>query len=178
MEWSKLYSEYRTTPNAELRERISALNDIGPGFEVVELIIGTEDADIRMRLLRKALELEALFTESDFVELDGELPSFDLARLIKFGNVDFSDSESVTEALESIFDEGVKRALYERAYLEDVKFSDEQLDRIGYENIDSAHQNSEGSPKNKKQGGGCLLSLFAIAVGILAGLRKKKKYRA
>ena len=175
MDWYSLYDKYLDMPDHVLRANIMSLSDIGLGVEVVNIITDITNAEIRLRLFEKALKLDAVFTEDDYARLDEEIPASFLAKLAKYGNIEFGTAEKVTEALASIADENAKRALYERAYIEDIKFSKEQLDRIGYEDIDSAHDVVEDTElSNTVQKGmacGCLGAILGL--GIISKLTKK-----
>ena len=160
---------------SKLGEAVFSLDYVGPGAEVAEVVTDIKNPEIRMRLVERAMELDADFSAEDFEILDTEIPSALLVKLARYGNVEFGSAEDVTCAIESISDESVRRALYERAYICDVQFTADQLDRMGYEQIDSAHQ-----PTGKKylsdvakeqMGCGCLG--FLLGFGFLSKLTKK-----
>ena len=169
MEWYIFYEEYSNMSDVNLRNNVISLSDIGDGNEVVDVITNINNAEIRLRLLEKAMELDAVFTEEDFLNLDGEIPSALYVKLARYGNLELGTGEDVTFALESIFDENARRALYERAYIDDVKFTVEQLERIGYEDIDSAHQPFMEERRSEKTGYGCMGCL----IGFFSGWRKR-----
>ena len=162
MEWNGFYNSYSRMTDVDLRGAVISLDDIGSGEEVTDVLTDINNAEIRLRLFDKAVELGAIFTEGNFVLLNGEIPSALLVNLARYGSVEFGMGEDVAEAIESISDDNLCRTLYERAYIEDVRFTSAQLERMGYENIDSAHDSTleEKDPEIKRCG--CLLALIGF----------------
>ena len=164
MLWEKLYEEYSDMSDSLLRSSIMSLEDIGSGYEVVSVITDIDNAEIRLRLIERAMELGAVFDEDDFATLDGEIPSYLLVKLAKYGNIEFGASGDVADSLCCIIDENARRALYERAYLEDVRFTAQELDDIGYDEIDSAHDElydeDEADEVTEEKHYGCLWALL------------------
>lgn len=175
MDWYSLYDKYLDMPDHVLRASVISLSDIGLGSEVADIITNIENAEIKLRLIEKSIRLDATFSENDYARLEGEIPADLLVKLAKYGNMEFGMSEMVTEALENIVDENVKMALYERAYIEDVKFSKKQLDRIGYKDIDSAHDAAEDTQLSDtvRKGIGCGCLGVILGLGIISKLTKK-----
>ena len=143
MVWHTLYNEYSKMNESELRDAILSLTDIGTGHEVTDVFSNVDNAEIRLRLIEKAVELGVGFTEADYLRLDDQIPSALYVKIAKYSNMIFGTAEEVTEALVAITDPNARRALYERSYIEDVNFTRSQLNRIGYEDIDSAHDEVE-----------------------------------
>ena len=164
MLWERLYEEYSDMPDSLLRSRIMSLENVGSGYEVVSLLTDIDNAEIRLRLIERAMELGAVFDEDDFATLDGEIPSYLLVKLAKYGNIEFGASGDVADSLCCIIDENARRALYERAYLEDVRFTAQELDDIGYDDIDSAHDElydeDEADEVTEEKHYGCLWALL------------------
>ena len=178
MKWVDFYKQYSDLDDATLRKAIMSLYDIGMGDEVAEAVDRINNAEIRMRLVERAMELDAIFTQDDIVILDNRIPSPLLVKLIKYGNLELGDADDITSAVENIFDRDACRALYERAYIEDVKFTSDHLDRMGYEDIDSAHDvlpENNDAKKSTAAGCGCLGLLLGL--GIISELTKKKSRR-
>lgn len=153
MNWFDLYKKYREMPDAELREGVLSLDDMGRGSEVTEIVTGIQNLEIRMRLMERAIRMGAVFTEADVMKLDGTIPAYILVNVARYGSMELGSGDEVAKVLENLTDENVKRAFYERAYLDDVRFTPEELLRIGYEEIDSAHQTVEEDDEPKKRGG-------------------------
>ena len=153
MNWLDLYKKYREMPDAELRAGVLALDDMGTGSEVTEVVTGIENIEIRMRLMERAIRMGAVFTEADVMKLDGTIPAYILVNVARYGSMELGSGDEVARVLENLSDENVKRAFFERAYLDDVRFTSEELERIGYEEIDSAHQTVEEEDEPKKSGG-------------------------
>lgn len=74
MLWSEFYDGFWDWSDSTRKSRISSLEDIGSGDEVVDAIYEIEDPKIRTQLIRKAIKLGAKFTTDDFQNLEGELP--------------------------------------------------------------------------------------------------------
>ena len=180
MNWNTLYGSYADMSEPVLRESVLFLTDVGMGCEVVDILSKTDNREIRLRLIEKAIQLGAVFTENDFARLDGEIPSAIYVNLARFARFEFGTGESVAHALASILDGNAKRAIYERAYIEDVKFTPGQLCLIGYEDIDSAHDTVEDDmadeeipDKQNHSGYGCLGAL--IGLGTIFGRGKRRR---
>ena len=171
MRWYELYIGYSTMTDDTLRSSVLSLNEIGSGSEVVDTITGIANAEIRIRLIEKAMALGAVFSEKDCARLDSYIPSFLLVKLAKYGNLEFGLPEEAASVIGGIADENVKRALYERANVEDIKFTPYQLELMGYDDIDSAHDRIGENEEEKKQIG-CLGFLL---LGWLLGCKKKRK---
>ena len=174
MDFVRLYESYKYMSERELRERVVALEDIGNGDEVIDIADGITNVEIRLRLIEKAIKLGATFTEENYLALDGLISSQLYVDLAKYGDLELGTAEDVTSVLEQITDPNAKRALYERAYIDDVRFTPSQLDRIGYDDIDSAHDNEDYREDDKAmpKGAGCLFALVAFT-SLFS--RKKKK---
>ena len=74
MLWSDFYDNFWDWSDSTRKSRISSLEDIGSGSEVVDVIYEIEDQKIRAQMIRKAIKLGAIFTSEDFQNLEGELP--------------------------------------------------------------------------------------------------------
>ena len=74
MIWSDFYDGFWDWSDSTRRTRISSLEDIGSGDEIVDALLEIEDPKIQAQLVRKAIKLGAKFTTDDFQNLEGELP--------------------------------------------------------------------------------------------------------
>ena len=88
MKWSEFYEKYWDWSDTTRRTRISSLEDVGPGAEVVEVIFEIQDQKVRSQLIRKALKLGACFTADDLVELEYEIPDALFAQLAEYAGLD------------------------------------------------------------------------------------------
>ena len=75
MLWTTFYDNFWDWSDSTRSTRISSLEDIGTGEEVVEVIYEIEDPKVRAQLVRKAIKLGAKFTSDDFQNLEDELPN-------------------------------------------------------------------------------------------------------
>lgn len=91
MEWSDFYEGFWDWSDSTRRTRISALEDIGSGDEIVEVVLEIQDIKVRAQLIRKAIKLGAKFTSDDFMNLDSELPSELYEQLGKYAGYDHND---------------------------------------------------------------------------------------
>ena len=91
MLWTDFYDNFWDWSDSTRRTRISSLEDIGPGEEIVEVIYEIEDPKVRSQLIRKAMKLGAVFTSHDFMGLDGELTSELYEELGKYASFDHND---------------------------------------------------------------------------------------
>ena len=169
MLWCDFYDAFWDWSDSTRRTRISSLEDVGSGDEVVEAVLEIDDPKIRAQLIRKAMKLGVELSNDDFMNLDGELPDelyeqlgqytgfdhndpyFDeenmtwddfecccsdwgteitarrIARLKEFG-----DPESVCEVILSMPTPELEDALYNKAVVKGVKFTQDQLNRMGH----------------------------------------------
>lgn len=74
MIWSDFFENHMDWAESTVRSRISSLEDIGSGDEVVEAILFLTSDKTKAQLARKAMRLKVEFTHDDFMNLDGELP--------------------------------------------------------------------------------------------------------
>ena len=87
--WDDFYMEHDGTWDEEtLSRRISLLKDIGPGDEVEDIIRHIQSDEIKTQLIRKAIELQAKFTQDDFEYLADELPADLLRELADYATFD------------------------------------------------------------------------------------------
>ena len=91
MRWTDFYDNFWDWADSTRRTRISSLEDIGTGSEVVDVIYEIEDPKVRTQLIRKAMNLGAAFTSDDFMNLDGELTSDLYEELGKYSGWDHND---------------------------------------------------------------------------------------
>lgn len=91
MQWSDFYDGFWDWSDSTRRTRISSLEDIGSGDEVVEAVLEIEDPKVKAQLIRKAIKLGAEFTNDDFMNLDGELSDEVYEELGKYAGFDHND---------------------------------------------------------------------------------------
>lgn len=91
MLWCDFYDGFWDWSDSTRRTRISSLEDIGSGDEVVEAVLEIEDPKVKAQLIRKAMRLGAEFSSDDFMNLDGELPDELYAELGKYAGFDHND---------------------------------------------------------------------------------------
>ena len=87
MTWDDFYDRYSDWAPSTLKARISTLEDIGNGEEVVDVCLAIEDEAVRAQLIRKAMKLGACFTHDDYLNLDGELPDALLESLAQYAGI-------------------------------------------------------------------------------------------
>ena len=73
MLWEDFCDRYHTWAESTLKSKISTLEDIGGGEEVVEVCLDIDDYSIRSQLIRKSMRLGVKFTNDDLKRLDCEL---------------------------------------------------------------------------------------------------------
>lgn len=169
MQWCDFYDAFWDWSDSTRRTRISSLEDIGSGDEVVEVVLEIEDTKIRAQLIRKAMKLGAKFTNENLLNLDTELPDDLFEQLGKYAQVDtddlyfdednmtwedfqcnysdwspeitarriaklkkFDDPESVCEVILGMPTPELEDALYNKAVVKGVKFTQGQLNRMGH----------------------------------------------
>lgn len=91
LQWCDFYEGYLEWGDSTRRTRICSLEDIGSGYEVVEVIREIQDEKIRAQLIRKAMKLGVEITNDDFMELDGELPREVFEQLGQYAHLDYND---------------------------------------------------------------------------------------
>ncbi len=169
MQWCDFYDAFWDWSDSTRRTRISSLEDIGSGDEVVEVVLEIEDTKIRAQLIRKAMKLGAKFTNENLLNLDTELPDDLFEQLGKYAQVDtddlyfeednmtwedfesnycdwspeitarriaklkkLGDPESVCEVILGMPTPELEDALYNKAVVKGVKFTQGQLNRMGH----------------------------------------------
>ena len=100
MIWSDFYDNHMDWAESTIRSRISSLEDIGSGDEVVDAILYLPSEKLKAQLIRKAMKLQAEFTHDDFMNLDGELPDELYRELAAYGGFDadnpYFDEDNMT----------------------------------------------------------------------------------
>lgn len=74
MTWDDFYDRYCDWSESTVKTRISSLEDIGNGEDVVDICLNLSDEKIKAQLIRKSMKLGVKFTHDDFMNLDGEIP--------------------------------------------------------------------------------------------------------
>ena len=91
MMWSDFYDNYTEWSESTIRSRISSLEDMGNGEEVVDVVIDLPSDKLKAQLIRKAIRLKVLFTHDDFMNLDGELSGELYKELAAYSGFDASN---------------------------------------------------------------------------------------
>jgi len=86
MTWDDFYDRYCDWSESTVKIRISSLEDIGNGEDVVDVVLNLSDEKIKVQLIRKSMRLGVKFTQEDFMNLDGELPGAVYEEVAKYGN--------------------------------------------------------------------------------------------
>ena len=85
MTWDDFHDRYSDWSESTVKSRISSLEDVGNGEDVVDVILGLSDEKIKAQLIRKAMRLGVTFTHEDFMNLDGELPDAVYEEVANYG---------------------------------------------------------------------------------------------
>lgn len=91
MQWTDFYDAFWDWSDSTRRSRISSLENIGTGEEVVEVVLEIEDEKVRAQLIRKAMKFGVKFTSEDFMNLDGELTDELYEQLGQYAGYDHND---------------------------------------------------------------------------------------
>ena len=169
MQWCDFYDAFWDWSDSTRRARISSLEDIGSGDEIVEAVLEIEDPKVKAQLIRKAMKLGARFSREDLLNLDTELPDDLFEQLGNYAKVnpddlcfdednmtwedfesnycdwskeltarriaklkEFGDPESVCEVILGMPAPELEDALYNKAVVKGVKFTQDQLNRMGH----------------------------------------------
>ena len=73
MLWSEFYDKYIDWSESTINSKISSLEDIGPGDEVLEVLYELSSEKVKDRLVRKAMRMNSSFSHDDFMEIEGEI---------------------------------------------------------------------------------------------------------
>ena len=84
MQWCDFYGNFWDWSDSTRRTRISSLEDMGPGEEIVDVALEIEDEKVKAQLIRKAMKLGTRFSHDDYANLYGELPDDVYAQLGKY----------------------------------------------------------------------------------------------
>ena len=91
MLWCHFFDAFWDWSDSTRKTKISSLEDIGIGDEVVEVVLEIEDPKVKAQLIRKAIKLGVEFTQDDFMNLDGELSEELYVQLAEYGGFDADD---------------------------------------------------------------------------------------
>lgn len=84
MTWDDFYDRYSNWSESTLKTKISTLEDVGNGEDVVAVCLDILDEKIKAQLIRKAMKLRVTFTHDDWLNLDGEIPDALLEELARY----------------------------------------------------------------------------------------------
>jgi hypothetical protein len=171
MDWYDFYNDYCDMAPAQLKKSIASLEYVGSGDEVVDAVVDIEDKSIKTLLVKKAMELDVIFTESDYYRLEDEISSELHVKIAREGNIEFGSSDDVAQVLASIFDDAANDALYKRAVASGVKFTQEQLDWI---RPDSVCRDEEEEEIQTTQNPGCGCLVFLLGLSLLSNATSDK----
>ena len=73
MTWSEFYRNFLEWSDSTVRTRISALEDMGCGDEVVDAVLNLPAGALQSQLIRKAIRMGVKFSRDHFMMLEGEL---------------------------------------------------------------------------------------------------------
>ena len=73
MIWDDFYDRYSDWSESRIKTRISSLEDIGAGEDVVDVCLNLSDEKLKDQLIRKAMKFGVRFTHDDFMNIDGEI---------------------------------------------------------------------------------------------------------
>ena len=90
MLWTDFYDSHWDWADSTKRTKISSLEDIGSGEEIVEVVYEINDPKIKAQMIRKAMKLGAKFTSDDLLALEGELPAELCEQLAQYCGFDSS----------------------------------------------------------------------------------------
>ena len=91
MQWCDFYEGFWDWADSTRRTRISSLENVGSGAEIVECVLEMADEKARAQLIRKAIKLGAVFSNDDFIALDGEVSAEVYEQLGKYAGFDYND---------------------------------------------------------------------------------------
>ena len=92
MLWEDFYDRYLGWAESTVKTRISSLEDIGSGAEVVEACLNIGDSTIEAQLLRKAMRLGVRFSFEDIKNLEGELSDAVFEEVAGYAGVPLEES--------------------------------------------------------------------------------------
>ena len=95
MRWDDFYNDHFDWADSTIRSRLSTLEDIGPGCEVVEVAENIEDMQVRSALIRKSMKLGAVFSREDYCWLEPEIPRKLFEELGAYAGFDPNDPEDL-----------------------------------------------------------------------------------
>ena len=86
--WDDFIDRYPEWSESTLRTRISELDEIGSGDEVVDVILDFPTEQLKGQLIRRAIRHKVIFSHDDFENLDGELSDADYRALAAYTGFD------------------------------------------------------------------------------------------
>ncbi len=86
MFWCDFYDSFCDWSQSTIKTRISSLENIGAGDEVVDAVLNLADEGLKAQLIRKAMKLGVEFSQDDFMSLDGELPDALYQEVARYGH--------------------------------------------------------------------------------------------
>ncbi len=149
MRWDEFYNGHFDWADSTIRNRISALEDIGTGSEILEVVEDIDDSKVRCALIRKAMKLGAVFTREDYCWLETEIPRELFVELGAHAGFDPNDPEG-----------------YSAQYPEDGLPLD-----VLYENVRQLNEMLEPRPKPRRH------YFAAFLIALLGGRWRTGHYR-
>ena len=96
MRWDDFYNDHFDWADSTIRSRISTLEDIGPGSEIVEVADDIDDMKVRSALIRKSMKLGAVYSRDDYCCLESEIPRKLFEELGAYADFDPNDPADLT----------------------------------------------------------------------------------
>lgn len=88
MLWSEFYDKYIDWSESTINSKISSLEDIGPGDEVLEVLYELSSEKVKDKLVRKAMRLRSSFSHDIFMEIEGEISEAVFKELANYAGFD------------------------------------------------------------------------------------------
>lgn len=90
--WCDFYDNFCDWSDSTVKTRISSLEDIGSGDEVVDAVLNFDDEGLKDQLIRKAMKLGVELSHDNYVSLDGELSDRLYEELAKYGHFSLDET--------------------------------------------------------------------------------------
>lgn len=181
MKWRDFYDAFWDWSDSTRRTRISSLEDIGPGDEVVDAVLEIEDPKVKAQLIRKAMKLGAKFSNDDLCNLDTELPDDLFQQLGCYAGIDTDelyDDEEETVPVEYQLKNALDNFATDEQITQlekDVEVLCKQLDEKYPEPTpqEQAKETAKGVFKVLGIITASILGVFGLFLGVIFSLTKK-----
>ena len=95
MRWDDFYNGHFDWADSTIRSRLSTLEDMGPGSEIVEVVEDIDDMQVRSALIRKSMKLGAVYSREDYCWLEPDIPRKLFEELGAYAGFDPNDPEDM-----------------------------------------------------------------------------------